>query len=264
MRVAISGDLEPNKDGSLDGVAAAMSWFDRTVPRGSVFATYRIATEMPDLLAELRESHEVGVHVHPREFGHDHDELARLSADRQAELISSTRAALADAVGCPHGEIRSFRAGRHSASETTIDVLRDLGFVADASVNVRYDDHLPERVLQRPTPFRWDGILEVPTTHARLPVVSRCALRALGGATVTATAHTLRSDTPLCSGERAMEYLLRTREAVSMYLHPYDATDYHGDLENGGAPFRRRFERLVSRLEDRGTSFVPVGAFGES
>lgn len=34
-----------------------------------------------------------------------------------------------------------------------------------------------------------------------------------------------------------------------MYMHPYDATNYHDDLENSGATFRRRVESLLDRTD---------------
>lgn len=252
-RLALSVDLEPNKDGTLDGVRDAMEWFDRTVGRGTVFTTYRIATELPELVEELHRDHEIGVHVHPREFGHDHDELARLSAERQSGLIATTRTAVAEAIGVDPDTIRSFRAGNHSVSEETVDVLRR-GFDVDASVHVRYDDSLPKRVTRRTDPFEWDGLVEVPTTYALLPVSSRCCLRALAAGAITATASTLRTDSWFCPGERAIRHLFSSSSVVSMYMHPYDATDYHGGLENCGSVFRARIGRLLDA--------VPVESIG--
>lgn len=252
MIVMFSVDLEPNKDGSLNDVRGAVTWFDRTVPEGTVFTTHRIATALPELVDKLRENHEIGVHVHPKEFGHDHDQLAELSRDRQAKLISTTREAIADAVDCDPDQIQSFRAGRHSASEETIDVLRNLGFEVDASVHVRYDDYLPESITRRNDPFEWGGLVEVPTSFTRLPILSRCGPRGV----VTATANALRTDSWLCSGERAIHHLLNASQVVSMYMHPYDATDYHDSIENSGEEFRQRVERTIDALENRSAEFT--------
>ncbi len=250
--VVFSVDLEPNKDGTMDGVRDAMEWFDRTVPRGTVFATYRIAVEAPDLLADLAASHEIGVHVHPREFGHDRDLLAELPAERQRELISQTRAKIASVTGT---ESASFRAGRHSANRETLDVLRELGFSIDASINVRYDEYLPTELTERTDPFELDGIVEVPVTHGTLPILSACGLRALAEQPVTATAATLRADRWGCSGASALSYLAEQSEVVSFYMHPYDATDYH-DLENGGETYRFRAETLIDGLCADGVEFI--------
>lgn len=262
-RVAFSVDLEPNKDGTLDGVRRAMEWFDRTVPRGTVFTTYRIATELPDLVGDLAGSHEVGVHVHPREFGHDHDQLARLPPERQEQLIENTRTAVADAVDVDEAVIRSFRAGRHSASEETIDVLRQLDFGVDASVHVRYDEFLPASVTRRRNPFWWDGVVEVPTTYATPPLSIRCAVRSLTAGEIPATASTLRTDALFCTGERVIRQLLSQVAVVSMYMHPYDATDYHEPLENAGPTFRSRVRRLVSDIEERSATFVSVAELAD-
>jgi hypothetical protein len=243
--VAVSVDLEPNKDGSLDGVRDAMAWFDRAVPRGTVFATYRIATELPELLVDLADAHEIGVHVHPREFGHDHDQLAELPASRQRELIAETRTAITDAVG---REPTSFRAGRHSASRETISVLSELGFAVDASVNVRYADYFPKNLTERTEPFELDGLTELPVTHGTLPVVSRCGLRGLAERPVTATAATLRTDRLGCTGLSAVDIVLRNATVGSFYMHPYDATEYHR-LPNVGETYRRRFESLLATVD---------------
>jgi peptidoglycan/xylan/chitin deacetylase (PgdA/CDA1 family) len=245
--VAFSVDLEPNKDGTLNGVRDAMEWFDRTVPRGTVFATYRIATELPDLLAELASSHEIGVHVHPREFGHEHDQLAELDHERQRELITTTMAAIKDAVD---EQPVSFRAGRHSASRETLAVLDDLGFHVDASVNLRYGQYLPPALREPSEPFKIDGLTELPVTSGRPPVLSRCGLRGLATGPVTATAATLRADRWGCSGSRAVEWLYERSVVFSFYIHPYDATTYH-DLVNAGEPCRRRAERLVNRTASK-------------
>lgn len=253
--VVFSVDLEPNKDGTLDGVADAMEWFDRTVPRGTVFATYRIATELPELLVDLAETHEIGVHVHPREFGYDHDQLAELSVDRQRELVARTRAAITDATGT---EPTTFRAGRHSASRETISAVSELGFTVDASVNVRYDDYLPTEITERTEPFALDGLIELPVTHGTLPVVSQCGVRALVERPVTATAATLRADRWRCSGVDAVRHLLDDAGVASFYMHPYDATDHH-DLENGGETFRRRFRQLAASASTTTVSAAVAG-----
>lgn len=251
--LAFSVDLEPNKDDTLVGVEEAMEWFDRTVPRGTVYTTYRIATELPDVVASLSTDHEIGVHVHPREFGHDHDQLAELPVDRQRELIQRTRTALAEAAAIDLDKIVSFRAGRHSASEATLDVLADLGFKVDASINVRYSDYLPSPLISTSGPFHLEnGLLEVPTSFYRPSLFSRVGLRVFPQRELTATASSLRTDSPICSGPRAIRELFSAIEdGVSMYMHPYDATDYHTDLENNGAAFRSRVQKLFATVGDR-------------
>jgi len=42
---------------------------------------------------------------------------------------------------------------------------------------------------------------------------------------------------------------------VSMYMHPYDATDNHTALENSGPEFRSRLKRLLDAMAD-GIDFV--------
>jgi hypothetical protein len=257
--VVVSMDVEPNKDGSLTGVAEAGTWFARTVPRGTAFVTHRIATERPGLVTRLASSHEVGVHVHPREFGHEHDRLARLSADRQRELIDETRSVLADAIGCDPAVIDTFRAGRHSASETTLEILDESDFVLDASVHVRYDEHLPSSVTEETEPFTLAGtdLIELPTTHGRLPLASRCGLRGVIEGPIPTTAATLRADRWGCPGLRATAHVLNGVETASLYMHPYDATDYHDDtVENVGEPFRRRLVALVDALRVESTQFI--------
>lgn len=144
MRFAFSVDLEPNKDRSWDGIRKSMSWFDDVIPRGTVFTTYNVAVEMPDLLASLTEDHEIGVHVHPVEFGHGHDELAQLTTSRRRELIQQTREAIAESITVSPSEITSFRAGRHSANAETLDILTELDFDVDASAHVNYESLPPE------------------------------------------------------------------------------------------------------------------------
>lgn len=253
--IAFSVDLEPNKDDSLTGIQEAMEWYDETVPRGTVYATYRIATELPDVVAMLAENHEIGVHVHPREFGHEHDQFAELSDQRQRELIQKTREELADAASLDTEDIVSFRAGRHSATEETFDVLSDLGFEVDASINVRYTDYLPQSLTKMNEPFYLDnGLLEVPTTYYRPSLLSRAGLRVFPQRNVTATANTLRTDTWICSGIDAVESLFTSVTGVSMYIHPYDATDYHSNLVNNGNSFRSRFRTILDRKS--GQNFV--------
>lgn len=261
---AFSVDLEPNQDGTFDGVGDAMEWFDETVPRGTVFATYRIATERPEILRSLSSEHEIGVHVHPREFGHDQDQLAALERDRQCEAIEQTRSAVAEAAGRDVESVTSFRAGRHSVSEVTLDVLAELGFTVDASINVRYDDYLPAKLARITAPFGLDsGLLEVPTTWARPPLWSRVGLRVFPQRTVTATASTLRSDSLFCDGLDALRWLVSTAPGgVSMYMHPYDATTYHDDVTNSGDQFRRRVAALVDELPAR-TTFATVGELAD-
>lgn len=252
-------DLEPNKDGTLTGVRSAMEWFDKVVPRGTVFATYQIATELPDLLAELTPAHEVGVHVHPREFGHESDQLAKLPPYRQRQLISKTRSVIAEATG---EKPVSFRAGRHSASQETLDILRDLGFSYDASVNVRYSEQLPNHLIKNSEPFEIDGLTEIPVTFGNLRILSKHGIRALVERPITATASTLRTDWRGCSGIEALEIVAKESDTFSFYMHPYDATNYH-NLVQCGAIFRRRFEYLVEcvnetkRVVDFGSEGIP-------
>jgi len=247
---APSVDLEPNKDDTFEGVTGAMEWFDNVVSRGTIYATFRVATERPELVEWLAKNHEIGVHVHPREFGYNHDQFGELDADCQRELIVETREALADATGLGEQDIVAFRAGRHAASETTLAVLADLGFTVDASVNVNYTDYLPETLTNRPSPFRLDsGLLELPTTFGHPPLLSKLTLRAFPGRTFTATAHTLRTDKRGTDGLSVLRWLLGTAEGVSFYMHPYDATRYHSDLTNNGGRFRDRFESLLDGFD---------------
>lgn len=254
MTIIFSVDLEPNKDGSLHGIRDAMEWFDQTVPCGTIFATYQIATEMPDLLLELAESHEIGVHVHPREFGHNHDQLAELSRDQQRKLIEQTRRVITDTVGT---EPISFRAGRHSASRETLTILKQLGFKLDASVNVRYTDYLPESLTSRQEPFELEiGLYEIPTSYRHPPLLSRVGLRQFPDRYLTATANTLRTDRRGCSGLDALSWLRDTVPDLSMYMHPYDAARYHTNLENSGRVFRERIETLFNLVD--ANAFVPA------
>lgn len=244
MNVIFSVDLEPNKDGSFNGIRDAMEWFDRTIPRGTIFTTYRIANKMPDLLAELAESHEIGVHIHPKEFGYDHDQLAELSRDQQLELIKKTRKEITNAVDI---EPISFRAGRHSASSKTLMILKELGFKMDASVNVQYTNYLPKSLTSRQNPFELEfGLYELPTSYVRPPLLSCVGLRELPNRHLTATANTLRTDRRGCSGLYALSWLRDTVSNLSMYMHPYDATNYHENLENNGWVFRERIGTLLN------------------
>ncbi|OSP10596.1 hypothetical protein B9H04_02420 [Halorubrum ezzemoulense DSM 17463] len=250
MSIAFSVDLEPNKDGSFDGVAEAMDWYNSIVPRGTVYATYRIATERPDILKRLAADHEVGVHVHPREFGHRDDNLAELDPARQRDLISQTRKSVAQAAGLDETVLTAFRAGRHKIEPATLNVLADLGFEVDASVNVRYRDHMPAEVTSRVVPFEHkSGLVELPTTYGEPPLLSKVGMRAGLGGNITATAHELRSDRRFCSGRRALTWLLDATPSVfSMYMHPYDATKYE-ELENDGEQFRTDLRILLNRTE---------------
>ncbi len=259
---AFSVDLEPNKDDTLDGIRDAMEWFDETIPRGTVYTTHRVATELSDVVSMLATDHEIGVHVHPREFKHEHDQLAELRPERQRELIATTRESVAEAAEVDEKDIISFRAGRHSASEETFDVLSDLGFEVDASVNVRYRKYMPVDVVDRVAPFVHEsGLVELPATYGKPPLFSRVGVRAGPGGNVTATAHELRSDTRFCRGPRALSWLLQETSSVfSMYIHPYDATS-HGELENDGKAFRSRLRTLLNGTDH---TFVTASDVRES
>lgn len=245
--VAFSVDLEPNKDDTLAGIEEAMTWYDEKIPQGTVYATYRIATELPNVIAELAGNHEIGVHVHPREFGHNHDQLAELPPERQRELITKTRSELAVAADINESEIIAFRAGRHSTNQRTLHVLSDLGFAVDASINVNYTDYLPESLTRRQNPFVLEsGLVEMPTTYGCPPLFSRAGLHAFPSRTVTATANTLRTDKRGTTGLVVLQWLLKRELPFSFYMHPYDATRYHKNLENNGSVFRNRVASLLN------------------
>ncbi|UTF54985.1 hypothetical protein [Natronosalvus rutilus] len=253
MELAFSVDLEPNKDGSIDGIRDAMRWFDEVIPRGTVYTTSQIATELPEVVESLSEDHEIGVHVHPQEFGHEADDLAALSRDRQRELISQTRKTVAGAAGVAPETLTAFRAGRHKASQTTLDILTDIGFKIDASINVRYRNYMPDTMTVRTEPFIYNGdLVELPTTYAQPSKPSRVWARTFPNGNITATAHTLRTDRRGCSGLRALQWLFKKNDnVVSMYMHPYDAIDYHSDLENNGQEFRDRIKLLFDWSDHR-------------
>ena len=245
--IAFSMDTEPNQDGSFTGIEDAIEWFDDTVPRGTIYATYRIATERPELIQLLRDDHEIAVHVHPKEFGHEEDDLGALSADRQRELIKMTRKAVAEAVDLDPDDLISFRAGRHKASPTTLSILEELGFKLDASINVRYGSYFDHSTRSRVAPFEHEsGIIELPTTYGKPRPLSRPWLWTAPNGVITATANTLRTDRRFCSGLRALSWLFETTPSVvSMYMHPYDATTHH-DIEGTGPLFRKRLDTLFN------------------
>ena len=262
MSIAFSVDLEPNKDGTFDGVGEAMSWVDVTVPQATIYATHRAATNRPEILESFVADHEIGVHVHPKEFGYEADDLARLPRQRQRELIGKTRQTVASAAGLNPGDLTAFRAGRHKAGPETLAVLSDMGFEIDASVNIRYREHMPAGVIDRSIPFEHgSGLVELPTTYGEPSLLSRVGLRAGLGGNITATAHELRTDRRFCSGLRALSWLFGATDGiVSMYMHPYDATSYEG-LENDGLEFRQRIETLLSETE---REFVTASNIGEA
>jgi peptidoglycan/xylan/chitin deacetylase (PgdA/CDA1 family) len=247
MSLALSVDLEPNKDGTFVGIAEAMEWFDETVPRGTIYTTYRIARERPEIVRSLSDNHEIAVHVHPKEFGHKEDDLGALPSDRQRELIKTTREAVAEAINQNPNDIVAFRAGRHKASPTTLSILNEIGFKLDASINVRYGSYFDRSTRSRVAPFEHEsGIVELPTTYGKPRPLSRPWLRTVPNGVITATANTLRTDRRFCSGLQALSWLFETTSSVvSMYMHPYDATTYH-DIERSGTTFRKRLDTLLN------------------
>jgi hypothetical protein len=242
-KLAFSVDLEPNKDNSLEDIGKAMEWFDKTIPRGTIFTTFRIAKEMPDLVSKLSKSNEIGVHVHPKEFGYEHDKLAELGKRRQRELIDQTRMAITQ---CTAQELTTFRAGRHSINSDTIEILPSLGFELDASININYNYSLPNDIVTHKSPFILNnGIVEVPTTYIEPCLASLTGIRAFPSGAITATSSTLRNDLRGCSGVRAIESIFYKSEIISMYMHPYDATVYDNNIVGGGEQFRRRIEDII-------------------
>lgn len=244
MQLAFSIDLEPNADGSFEGVRRVTKWFDTHVGRGTIYVTNETAKELPDSVFALARAHEIGIHVHPREFGYEHDQLAELDKEAQRELIGRTRRSVAEAAGLRTGDLTSFRAGRHSASQVTLSLLAELGFEIDASVNVRYDRFIDEEIRTRVTPVRLaTGLVELPTTYVTPRILTRVGVDSLPDRIVTATANTLRTDSLLATGTEKIRYVMQHGpEICSMYMHPYDASDYYPDLENTGSVFRERME----------------------
>ncbi|AEN05335.1 hypothetical protein Halar_1606 [halophilic archaeon DL31] len=223
-----------------------MEWFDDLVPQGTVYTTHRVADEQAEVVDSLAADHEIAAHVHPREFGHDNDDLAALPRDRQRELVVKTRAAVADAAGPDPADVTAFRAGRHNVGRGTLDVLADLGFELDASIHHRMTDALPVSLTERSAPSELDeGLVELPTTYGRPPLLSHSRLWTFPAGFVTATAHTLRTDRRGCTGLEALSWLLSTSPStVSMYMHPYDATGYEA-LANDGDAFRKRLATVL-------------------
>jgi peptidoglycan/xylan/chitin deacetylase (PgdA/CDA1 family) len=199
----------------------------------------------------LADNHEIGVHVHPKEFGYEHDRLARLNPVQQQNLIRETRTSVANAADLPEDEIISFRAGRHSIGQTTWRILAEEGFETDASVNVQYEEKVPKRARKKCGVFKLpNDLVEIPISWYKPPLFSLPGLWSFPQRTVTATSSTIRIDRRGCTGYDAFQWLVTNLNTnLSTYLHPHDATDYHKNLDNNGKVFRKRFEKLVHNLD---------------
>lgn len=249
-KLAMSVDLEPNADGSLDGIADAMDWYDELVDRSTIYTTYRIATELPGLVSELAESHEIGVHVHPVEFGFDHDGFANLRRDDKSRTVSETRDALLSVAGVD--AVRSFRAGRHSVDDETLDVLQRNGFDVDASINVNYGG--VERLMTQRQPCTvTTNFVEIPVSYYEPRWLSKQGLDKVlrRNRYVTATASTLRTDTFVSTGVELLEPLFHDPDldTISMYLHPYDVSG-HSARGGIGNACRNRFEKVFGWTDE--------------
>jgi hypothetical protein len=78
-----SVDLEPNRNGTatMDGIRDAMALFDETVPRGTVFVTYRILRYPPTCRWICRYLTRPVFTYIPRKFDYEHDRLAELTRE---------------------------------------------------------------------------------------------------------------------------------------------------------------------------------------
>lgn len=262
--IAFSVDLEPNLDGTLNGVKEAMEWYDDTVPTGTIFTTHTVVKELPDMIRGLADNHEIGVHVHPNEFDFDHDKFAKLPIREQTSLIKKTRNKIESECDINAESITSFRAGRHSIDRNTFEVLSSLGFTTDASINIEYGEKIDDSVvdIDSPTPL-YDGILEIPTTYTVPRLFSGLGIRALPRRTITATSSTVRIDRRGLSGSEALrEIWSQTDSGFSFYMHPHDASGYHTHLENNGETFRNRIEEFLQGIRE-GTNFVQMSEISE-
>lgn len=248
-KLALSIDLEPNPDGTISDVPEIMRWYDNLVQGSTIYTTYKIATEIPQIVAELSRSHEIGMHVHPKEFGYEHDDFTKLSYENKRKIISTTMEELLSIRGVD--SVDSFRAGRHCIDDDTLNLIREEGFSVDASYNINYGG--AKNIDSKHPVLLSNNLVELPVSYYEPRWLSKQGLNKIlrKNRFITATASTLRSDTRISNGVELLKPLFTDSEIdiVSMYLHPYDLSDNSTNIKNSGAECRARLKHIIKESD---------------
>jgi hypothetical protein len=121
---------------------------------------------------------DVQLHLHPnferpewRNLGKaaPEDNIGRLDRSDQRRLLQAGREVLV-ACGLPHDTVLAFRAGNYGASNVTCEVLSELGFRLDASLNPAYlRRDCDIEVAGAPNDLFWHpaGLWELPVANTR-------------------------------------------------------------------------------------------------
>ncbi len=207
-------------DTSRQGLDRLAALFRRTGVRATFFTTIAFARRFPEAVAALAaEGHELGLHCL------DHaDDYAAMAPSMAAERLAAGRRELMERFGVP---VTGFRAARLAAPAPA--VLREVGFVYDSSLHPTWVPGRYNNLRASRTPFRRDGIVEVPisvTRRLRLPV-SWFWLRNLGAA----------------YGRLCLRSAMAETGYLNVYVHPWEFADLP----------RLRFRGIMRRLSVRRT-----------
>ena len=138
-------------EGTREQLERLLGVLDRAQVRVTMFFVGKTAEENPDLVRHASLTHQVETH------SYSHRNLRRLSREQQREEILRAKQIVEGIIGrSTHG----FRAPMHCYNRDTIEILKEEGFLFDASALYFYHDISPLRQVY-PTWFReWAPLYE--------------------------------------------------------------------------------------------------------
>ncbi|MFH0794942.1 MAG: polysaccharide deacetylase family protein [bacterium] len=138
-------------EGTRDQLRLLLDILDRARINVTFFFVGKTAEENPDLVRHAARTHQIETHTY------SHRNLRRLTREAQREEILRAKQIVEGLIGRPtHG----FRAPMHCYNRDTAEILKEEGFVFDASALYFYHDISPLRQVY-PTWFReWMPLYE--------------------------------------------------------------------------------------------------------
>jgi len=236
LRDAIPRSSWENQESRIEkNVDKVLGILDEEDTKATFFCLGWIVERFPGLIKKIhKEGHEIASH------GYSHDVVYNLRRDEFSSELKKSKELLENIIG---EKVIGYRAPNFSITDWAIDVLIENGFVYDSSlfptmVNVRYGKLIDYNIQDKPCLELKEGFYEV--LLSCISVAGKNMPWAGGG---------YFRLTPYWIFKKGVEHILKKKDFVSIYVHPWEFDPTQPRIKNIKLQYRFRHYINLKRTE---------------
>jgi polysaccharide deacetylase family protein (PEP-CTERM system associated) len=238
LRDAIPRSSWENQESRIEkNVDKVLGILDEEDTKATFFCLGWIAERFSGLIKKIhKEGHEIASH------GYSHDVVYNLRRDEFSSDLIKSKDLLENIIG---EKVIGYRAPNFSITDWAIDILIEHGFVYDSSlfptmVNARYGKLINYDIQDKPCLELKEGFYEVLLSY--ISIVGKNLPWAGGG---------YFRLTPYWFFKKGVEHILKKKDFVSIYVHPWEFDPTQPRIKNIKLQYRFRHYINLKRTESK-------------